>query len=96
MTLPETVAVCSLVLAMVANIVIVSRAWGRMSNILDHLTKSMEKLDGSIAALGTQSHAQDKRITRLETIHESNGTRQHLGGIGPSYNIESPRFRGEA
>ena len=92
MTLPEAIGVSSLVLAMVANIVFVSRAWGRMSNILDHLTKSMEKLDDSITTLGTQSHAQDKRITRLETFHETGGHRQHSSNGGGSYTVETPRF----
>jgi uncharacterized protein YoxC len=93
MTLPETVAVCSLTIAMVANIVFVSRAWGRLSSIIEHLTKSVDSLSSSIHGLDAQSHSHANRITRLETIHEANGTRQHLGGVGPSYKMESPRFR---
>ena len=89
MTISETIAICSIVLAMVANIVIVSRAWGRMSEILRNLTKSVDSLNVSIDGLGTQSHAQDKRITRLETLHESGAHRQHLGGMGPSYTMET-------
>lgn len=92
MTLPETVAVCSLTIAMVANIVFVSRAWGRLSGIIEHLTKSVDSLSASIHGLDAQSHAHANRITRLETIHEANGHRQHSSNGGGSYTVETPRF----
>lgn len=97
MTLPETVAVCSLVLAAMVNIIFVARAWGKLSSVLEHLTVSVNELKTTIAGVNAQASKHDTRITRLETIHEAhheaNGHRQHLGGMGPSYTVETPVYR---
>jgi hypothetical protein len=93
MTLPETVAVCSLVLAAMVNIIFVARAWGKLSSVLEHLTQSVDELKSTISGLNSQTRLHDNRITRLETIHESGGHRQHANNGGGSYTIETPAYR---
>jgi hypothetical protein len=93
MTLPETVAVCSLVLAAMVNIIFVARAWGKLSSVLEHLTVSVNELKATIAGVNTQANKHDMRITRLETIHESGGHRQHANNGGGSYTVETPVYR---
>lgn len=93
MTLPETVAVCSLVLAAMVNIIFVARAWGKLSSVLEHLTVSVNELKATISGVNALTSKHDTRITRLETFHESNEHRQHSSNGGGSYKIETPVYR---